>query len=265
MGLRHALEADHLAAVASLSARAASPMALLRVAGAWGVGHGLAILAIACVWVATGVAVPEPAQPFVEAAAGLLLVWLGVDLLRERGGARTRLHAHPHGGGTVHAHLHWQRVGERPSDGQDPRTSASAGAAAPGTGRRSLHGLGGSALLGLLAARGANPGQAIAYAAVFGLGATAGMLALSRRSRFRCVRRTFALRRSARRAASRSRPFRSRSAPGSGARAAADRPFALRDFLRSGSAPLTAASVSTRSISMGIVNGRSAKAHELTE
>jgi len=34
MGLRHALEADHLAAVASLSARAAGPAALLRVAGA---------------------------------------------------------------------------------------------------------------------------------------------------------------------------------------------------------------------------------------
>jgi hypothetical protein len=195
MGLRHALEADHLAAVASLSARAASPRALFRVAGAWGIGHGLAILAIACLWVATGVAVPEQAQPFVEAAAGLLLVWLGIDLLRERGGARARISAHEHRSGTMHAHLHWLVEGEkhspasfaqraegerRPSDGagildhphpKDPiRRALFVG---------SLHGLGGSALLGLLAARGVHASQAIAYAAVFGLGATAGMLVLS--------------------------------------------------------------------------------------
>jgi len=180
MGLRHALEADHLAAVASLSARAASPKALVRVAGAWGVGHGLAILAIACLWVATGVTVPERMQPFVEAAAGLLLVWLGIDLLRERGGARARLAAHEHRGGTVHAHLHWRASGEKHSEGsgtldhphpRDPlRRALLVG---------SLHGLGGSALLGLLAARGTHPTQAIVYAAVFGIGATAGMLLLS--------------------------------------------------------------------------------------
>ena len=180
MGLRHALEADHLAAVASLSARASSSAALLRVAGAWGVGHGLVILAIACLWVATGVTVPERAQPLVEAAAGLLLVWLGVDLLRERGGAHARVRIHEHRGGTVHAHLHWRGPGETDSDGaeilvhphpRDPlRRALLIG---------SMHGLGGSALLGLLAARGAHASQAIAYAAVFGLGATAGMLALS--------------------------------------------------------------------------------------
>lgn len=180
MGLRHALEADHLAAVATLSARSASPAALLRVAGAWGVGHGLAILAIASMWVATGVTVPEHAQPFVEAAAGLLLVWLGVDLLRERGGARAHVGAHEHREGTVHAHLHWRVADENDSDREEivvhPHTSTPL--------RRalfvgSLHGLGGSALLGLLAARGAHASQTIAYAAVFGFGATAGMLALS--------------------------------------------------------------------------------------
>src|SRR2546422_1215365 len=169
MGLRHALEADHLAAVASLSARAASPAALLRVAGAWGVGHGLAILAIACLWVVTGVAVPDPAQPFVEAAAGLLLVWLGVDLLLTREGARAHLGVHEHRGGTVHAHLHWRASGERAADGVvlshphacDPlRRALFVG---------SLHGLGGAALLGLLAARGVHASQAIAYAAVFRL------------------------------------------------------------------------------------------------
>ncbi|HKA14150.1 MAG TPA: hypothetical protein VKH41_03965 [Myxococcota bacterium] len=180
MGLRHALEADHLAAVASLSARAASPAALMRVAGAWGVGHGLAILAIACLWVATGIEVPEQAQPFVEAAAGSLLVWLGVDLLRRREGGRAHVAAHEHPGGTVHAHLHWRASGEIPTGGASGLTHPHPRHPV----RRalfvgSLHGLGGSALLGLLAARGAHASQAILYAVVFGLGATAGMLALS--------------------------------------------------------------------------------------
>ena len=177
MGVRHALEADHLAAVASLSARAAGPSALLRVAGAWGVGHALVIVAIACLWVATGISVPEQAQPFVEAAAGLLLVWLGIDLLRDRGGRRAALRVHEHRGGTLHAHLHW----EAPTDTREPvlehvhpraplRRALFVG---------SLHGLGGSALLGLLAANGAPAGQAIGYAALFGAGATVGMLALS--------------------------------------------------------------------------------------
>jgi hypothetical protein len=180
MGLRHALEADHLAAVASLSARSASPGALVRVAGAWGVGHGLAILAIAGLAAATGLAVPEQAQPIVETAAGLLLVWLGVDLLRSRGGTRPHLGVHEHGGGAVHAHLHWRPREDQHADGierlthphpRDPlRRALLVG---------SLHGLGGSALLGLLAASGADSGRAIAYAAVFGIGATAGMLALS--------------------------------------------------------------------------------------
>jgi hypothetical protein len=178
MGLRHALEADHLAAVASLSAGAASPAALLRIAGAWGIGHGLVIVAIASLWVATGVTVPDQAQPVVEAAAGLLLLWLGVDLLRERGGAHASVHEHR--GGIVHAHLHWRPVLEDGSDREEILVHPHTGPAV----RRSLfvgslHGLGGSALLGLLAGRSTHAAEVIAYAAVFGLGATAGMLALS--------------------------------------------------------------------------------------
>ena len=43
----------------------------------------------------------------------------------------------------------------------------------------SVHGVGGSALLGIIAAKGTDAGQAIAYAGVFGTGATLGMLVLS--------------------------------------------------------------------------------------
>jgi hypothetical protein len=177
MGLRHALEADHLAAVASLSARSTGRWDLVRVAGAWGLGHALTILAIAALWVASGVTVPDAAQPYVEAVAGFLLVWLGVDLLRRREGGRARVRPHEHGDGTHHVHLHWD-AGRARSEGisthphpQHPlRRALLVGA---------VHGVGGSALLGLLASQGALPGGAIPYAALFGLGATVGMLLLS--------------------------------------------------------------------------------------
>lgn len=177
IGLRHALEADHLAAVASLSARATGRGELLRVAGAWGVGHALTLLAIALLWAATGITVPDPAQPFVEAAAGLLLIWLGADLLRRREGGRAHVQPHEHRDGTVHAHLHWRVqdpdgaiVLSHPHARHPLRRALIVG---------SVHGLAGSALIGLLAAGDAHAGRVVAYAGIFGLGATAGMLALS--------------------------------------------------------------------------------------
>jgi hypothetical protein len=135
-------------------------------------------------WVATGVAVPEQAQPFVEAAAALLLVWLGVDLLRTRGGARARIAARTstaaapctrtctgaHRVKSPHTWVECLAPLAHPHAHHPLRRAVLVG---------SLHGLGGSALLGLLAVRGADASRAIAYAAVFGLGATAGMLALS--------------------------------------------------------------------------------------
>jgi hypothetical protein len=178
MGLRHALEADHVAAVASLSARAASPRDLWRVAGAWSVGHALTLLAVASVWAVAGVTIPDPAQPYVEVAAGLLLAALGVDLLRRREGGLARVSPHRHSDGTRHIHLHWRAE----SSADEVLLHHHRPAAHPL--RRalivgSLHGLAGSALIGLLAAGGVHPGRAIAYAGVFGLGATAGMVALS--------------------------------------------------------------------------------------
>jgi hypothetical protein len=178
MGLRHSLEADHVAAVASLSARAKSTRELVSVAAAWGVGHGLTLLSAAVLWVGAGVSVPDPTQSFVEVAAGLLLVWLGVDLFRQREAGRAHLGTHQHSDGTVHIHLHWRSQ-------WDPRRAPSHEHPHPAHPLRralivgAVHGLAGSALIGLLAAGSVHPGRAIAYVGLFAFGATAGMIALS--------------------------------------------------------------------------------------
>jgi hypothetical protein len=174
MGVRHALEADHLAAVASLSADSRSPRELLRVAGAWGLGHGLTLLGLALLWVCAGVGVPERGRPFLEAAAGVMLIVLGADLLRHRAPGALRFHPHRHADGTRHVHAHRH----------DPARAGAEHRHAPHPVRRALlvgaiHGAGGSALLGLFAAGAALPARTLAYAAAFGVGATFGMLLLS--------------------------------------------------------------------------------------
>ena len=88
-------------------------------------------LAVASLWAATGVSIPDPAQPYVEVAAGLLLIWLGVDLLREREGGRARVRPHEHSDGTVHvapalARARALRSDARRSTTRTPRTRCGA-------------------------------------------------------------------------------------------------------------------------------------------
>lgn len=175
LGLRHALEADHVAAVAALATRSRSGWERIKLAGAWGFGHSGALLAIGAVLVLGGFAMPPALTRFGDGAAGALIVLLGADVLRRLW--RTRLHAHPHAhsDGTVHAHPHAHaRAGDSHEHAHDARLVSRAWLVG------SLHGLGGSAavvLLSLQAAR--SPAQALGHVALFGVGTVLGMVALS--------------------------------------------------------------------------------------
>src|SRR5262249_46733918 len=84
LGLRHALEADHLAAVTALSSRLARRRDVLRVAAAWGLGHTLALIVAGMLIVAAGI-VWSPSGGWARACeliAGGVLVWLGADVIR---------------------------------------------------------------------------------------------------------------------------------------------------------------------------------------
>jgi ABC-type nickel/cobalt efflux system permease component RcnA len=142
LGLRHATDPDHLAAVTTLLAsteRRARDAAKLGLA--WGAGHALTLFALGVPIVLYRAYLPETVQRAAETAIGFLIAGLAVWLLvRWRRGA---FHAHTHDhGDRSHAHLHSHST----SPHEHARSRTPLGAFAVGL----LHGVGGSAGVGIL-------------------------------------------------------------------------------------------------------------------
>jgi high-affinity nickel permease len=172
LGLRHALDADHVAAVSTLVARERGLARSCLLGAFWGAGHTLALLGAGVAVVLFKLTITPGVEEALERMVGLVLVLLGGHvLLRALGGLFARGPEHAHGGIThrhVHlgapdaAHVHVLRIGGRPF--------------LVGL----LHGLAGSAALTLLVLGTIpSPIGALAYIVVFGVGSTAGMLLLS--------------------------------------------------------------------------------------
>jgi ABC-type nickel/cobalt efflux system permease component RcnA len=142
LGLRHATDPDHLAAVTTLIAsteRRARDAARLGLA--WGAGHALTLFALGVPIVLYRAYLPGAVQQAAETAIGFLIAGLAVWLLlRWRRGA---FHAHEHDHSShTHAHLHSHRAAAH----EHPRGRTPLGAFTVGL----LHGVGGSAGVGIL-------------------------------------------------------------------------------------------------------------------
>ena len=179
VGMRHALEADHVAAVAALTQRSRGFRSALRLGAAWGIGHTLTLFAAGTIVLSLDGVMPEQIARIFEFAVGIMLVLLGADLLRRLIVARVHVHIHRHGDGTTHFHAH-SHAGEanHTSSRHDHMHVRGLPARALAVGL--MHGLAGSAALILLTV-----GQidsffwAMAYLALFGIGSMIGMAALS--------------------------------------------------------------------------------------
>lgn len=145
LGLRHATDADHLAAIGTLLHREPTPLRAARLAAVWGLGHSLTFLGLGLVVVLFGVRVPPSFERATEGAVAAMLVGLGaLTLLRARRGT-------PGGGATWRPLL----VGV-------------------------THGLAGSAGIGIVALTTVpTTAGAIGYLALFGAGTVLGMMALT--------------------------------------------------------------------------------------
>lgn len=106
-GVRHAFEADHVAAVATLVEDEDRPAST---GAAWGIGHSLPILALGAVFLALDVQIPSSVATAFEVVVALVLVALGVRAIAGRDAFGSIVARHIHGDadaedGDAHRHL----------------------------------------------------------------------------------------------------------------------------------------------------------------
>src|SRR5215468_3098501 len=178
LGMQHALEADHIAAVSSIAARRSHVGDIVKHGLTWGLGHTLTLFVFAGAALLLGHAIPQAMTRPLETAVGIMLVGLGAHLLWRLWRDRVHFHRHGHADGTVHFHAH-SHAGDTLPHIRAAHTHEH------GFRWRTLlvglmHGMAGSAALLVLAAtQASSPAVGLGYVALFGIGSMIGMGALS--------------------------------------------------------------------------------------
>lgn len=179
IGMQHALEADHLAAVAALSRSRSSRRALVLRGSAWGLGHTITLLSIcSALWLFGGMISPRT-EAVLELLVGVMIVLLGINVLYTLWRRRPHIHVHTHGQSVrhLHVHSHADETGAHGESGHDHSHERMGLSRALLVGM--VHGAAGSAGLMVLAAAAGTIAEAISYVLAFGIGSIAGMAALS--------------------------------------------------------------------------------------
>lgn len=184
VGMRHALEADHIAAVATLS-NTPNIESAIKLGLTWGFGHTLTLFFFggAVLWL--DATVPESLAQTLEFSVGIMLFVLGGDVLRRlvrdkihyhvhqhekkldnASVLETHIHAHSHKGEKQHQTLHQHRH----VDGLSLRVLFIG----------LMHGMAGSAALILLTLEMVHsPWQGLLYILLFGIGTMVGMASVT--------------------------------------------------------------------------------------
>ena len=180
IGMQHALEADHIAAVASIAARQSSVRRIVCHGAVWGIGHTITLMMFAGAALFLDQAIDDALSAMLELCVGMLLVGLGSHLFYRLWRDRIHFHAHRHANGVQHLHAHSHR------DDREGHLASEHDHAHPGgVPVRTLlvgmtHGLAGSAVLLILTTATVNdPVTGMIYIAIFGFGSVLGMAALS--------------------------------------------------------------------------------------
>ena len=184
LGLKHATEADHLAAVSTIVSERRSILQSARVGGLWGLGHTASLFIAGLLVIVLGIAIPERVASVLEFCVALMIVTLGTRLLylTLRTTRTVHVHSHTHGG-KPHFHLHFHQSHDSHSVYQSHDGLHS------GLSRWRtffvgvVHGLAGSAALTLLVLtevmRNGSRVLGLSYLLVFGIGSIGGMLIMS--------------------------------------------------------------------------------------
>ena len=157
LGLRHASDPDHLAAITTLiaSGKERARRRAARLGLSWGLGHATALFAFGLPVVLYGAYLPEQVQQWAETSVGFVIIALAVLLLVRWHRGRFREDVHEHDG-QPHAHVRSHRHAHTHG-----RTRSARGAYAIGL----VHGAGGTAGAGVLLLA-AIPSHALAVVAL---------------------------------------------------------------------------------------------------
>ncbi len=176
LGLKHALDPDHVVAVSTIVGESNSVKRSSLVGTFWGLGHTMSLLLVGIVVIALKVQISDRAALWMEFAVALMLILLGLKaMIKPLRGWKVHIHRHSHDGSS-HIHLHLHRPGEEHAHRH--RHVIGFGARPFFVGM--VHGMAGSAALMILVL--ATIPSALAgllYIAVFGLGSVGGMLIMS--------------------------------------------------------------------------------------
>ena len=171
LGLQHAVEADHLAAVSTIVSEKKSLISASLVGGLWGVGHTISLFAVGALVIFLKLQISETAEARLEAMVGVMLIVLGINALRKLFSSETvHVHKHEHGE-REHVHIHSHKDERADSHHRFSFRSIVIGM---------VHGLAGSAALMLfIVPTIGSPVLALSYILVFGIGSIGGMMAMS--------------------------------------------------------------------------------------
>ncbi|MBR0692772.1 urease accessory protein [Bradyrhizobium lablabi] len=178
LGMQHALEPDHIAAVSSIAVRRSHVGDIVKHGLTWGLGHTLTLFIFAGAAILLGRAIPATVAQPIETAVGVMLLGLGAHVLWRLWRDRVHFHQHSHADGTLHLHAHSHA-------GETMPHARAAHAHEHGFRWRTLlvglmHGMAGSAaLLVLTVSQAPSPIVGLGYVALFGMGSMIGMGALS--------------------------------------------------------------------------------------
>ena len=179
VGMQHALEADHLAAVTAMGAGRTSRRALVLRGSLWGLGHTVTLLSICGVLLIFGGSISPRTETGLEVAVAVMLVLLGTSVLRRLWRQRPHFHIHQHQNGVRHIHAHTHNHNVTPhsqiAHHHEHHDLGLGRAVVIGM----VHGAAGSAGLLVLAAAADSLMNALGYILAFAVGTIFGMAALS--------------------------------------------------------------------------------------
>jgi sulfite exporter TauE/SafE len=169
LGIKHAFDADHLAAVTTMLTNQKNPLKAALIGMYWGAGHTLTLFIVGIIVLLFRITIPNSVVANIEIVVGIMLVILGIGAIRRK---VSLPHEHPHThADLIHTHVHLDDTHPHLSKSGRFGKSFIIGA---------VHGLAGSgALMILVLSLVKNIFEGVVYILIFGIGSVLGMTFMS--------------------------------------------------------------------------------------